>query len=226
DDAVNDSAPSPSADPPLALSPPPEAPPPTVIEHTIVERIIERTPVFTTTTTGGLTEADLTAALAAFREDLEPDFDIARRSPSRSSITLNDASIPDDLTVSNYLHLGGGTLTGALVGTDGSFTTLGVGTTSPSDMFALTGAALLAQITAPSVTTDRLYNTSGDLYWAGSVIGGATTGQWTTDGTHVWRASGKVGVATSSPWGVTDGARIALSEHEVLRPPRGAGLTG
>ena len=44
-----------------------------------------------------------------------------------------------------------------------------------------------------------VYNLSGDLYWAGSVIGGATTGQWTTDGTNVWRAGGNVGIGTTSP---------------------------
>jgi hypothetical protein len=76
---------------------------------------------------------------------------------------------------------------------------LTVGTSTASAAFTLDGAAYLAPISAPATTADRLYNVSGDLYWAGSVIGGATTGQWTTDGTDVWRAGGNVGVGTSTP---------------------------
>ncbi|OHA15608.1 MAG: hypothetical protein A3B08_03440 [Candidatus Taylorbacteria bacterium RIFCSPLOWO2_01_FULL_43_44] len=84
---------------------------------------------------------------------------------------------------------------------------VGVGTTSPSDTFALNGAAYFAPISTPAITVDRLYNNSGDLYWAGNLIGGATTGNWATDGTNAWRAGGNVGVGTSSPY-----SRLAV-EH-------------
>ncbi|MEZ5812463.1 MAG: tail fiber domain-containing protein [Rhizobiaceae bacterium] len=63
----------------------------------------------------------------------------------------------------------------------------------------LDGTAYLSPIAAPSVTTNRLYNTGGDLYWAGSLIGGGSVGSWATDGTDVWRLSGNVGIGTSSP---------------------------
>ncbi|MEK7147322.1 MAG: hypothetical protein AAB806_00335, partial [Patescibacteria group bacterium] len=51
---------------------------------------------------------------------------------------------------------------------------VGIGTTSPSDTFAINGATYFSQISAPSITTDRLYNTGGDLYFAGNLIGSAS----------------------------------------------------
>ncbi|MDP6586869.1 MAG: hypothetical protein QF535_19590, partial [Anaerolineales bacterium] len=75
---------------------------------------------------------------------------------------------------------------------------VGIGTSTPTEFFSVNGPAYFSPTSTPSVTEDRLYNSSGDLYWAGSVIGGATTGNWTTDGTHVYRASGNVGVGTST----------------------------
>ena len=41
---------------------------------------------------------------------------------------------------------------------------------------------------------NQVYNQGSDLYWAGSLVGGGTVGTWTTDGTHVWRASANLGV--------------------------------
>jgi hypothetical protein len=76
---------------------------------------------------------------------------------------------------------------------------LTVGTSTASAAFTLDGSAYLAPTSVPPTTEHRLYNVAGDLYWAGNVIGGATTGQWTTDGTHVWRTSGNVGIGTTTP---------------------------
>ena len=76
---------------------------------------------------------------------------------------------------------------------------VGIGTTSPSDTLAINGAVYLASISVPPVTASRIYNAGGDLYWAGNVIGGSTTGTWTTDGTNVWRAGGNVGIGTTTP---------------------------
>jgi hypothetical protein len=114
---------------------------------------------------------------------------------------LSASAIPD--LSGSYLSLGGGTLTGALIdsGTaSSSFAgALGIGTTSPSDLFALNGAAYLADIASPANTTNRLYSNGGSLYWAGNLVGGGTLGNWSSDGTNVWRTGGKVGIGTTSP---------------------------
>lgn len=59
---------------------------------------------------------------------------------------------------------------------------------------------LLSQISAPSDTSNRLYNTGGNLYWAGNLIGGGSVGNWTLSGNNVYRNSGSVGLGTTSPW--------------------------
>ncbi len=78
-------------------------------------------------------------------------------------------------------------------------TRVGIGTSSPTDTLSVNGPLYFGQISAPSNTSNRLYNVGGDLYWAGSLVGGASTGNWATDGTSVWRASGNVGIGTTTP---------------------------
>ena len=76
---------------------------------------------------------------------------------------------------------------------------VGIGSTTPSDTLSVNGATYLAPISAPSITTDRLYNISNDLYWGGNLLSGSAVGNWTSNGTDVWRASGNVGIGTTSP---------------------------
>ncbi|MCL5794969.1 MAG: hypothetical protein M1338_01250, partial [Patescibacteria group bacterium] len=77
---------------------------------------------------------------------------------------------------------------------------LTVGTTTRQDILTLDGSFYLASISIPTDTSSRLYNTNnGDLYWAGNLIGGSTTGNWTTNGTDVWRAGGNVGIGSTTP---------------------------
>ncbi|HAP74021.1 TPA: hypothetical protein DCP88_01715, partial [Candidatus Campbellbacteria bacterium] len=65
---------------------------------------------------------------------------------------------------------------------------VGIGSTTPSDTLSVNGATYLAPISAPSITTDRLYNISNDLYWGGNLLSGSAVGNWTSNGTDVWRA--------------------------------------
>ena len=61
------------------------------------------------------------------------------------------------------------------------------------DTLSIAGPIFLGN-TTPSVTNNRLYANSGDLYYAGNLIGGATTGNWTSDGTNVYKATGNVSI--------------------------------
>ena len=76
---------------------------------------------------------------------------------------------------------------------------VGIGTTSPSDTLAINGAAYLAPISIPSVTTDRIYNIGSNLYFAGALVGGATVGTWALSGSDAYRLSGNVGIGTTTP---------------------------
>jgi hypothetical protein len=75
---------------------------------------------------------------------------------------------------------------------------VGIGTTTPTDVLSVNGPIYLAD-TAPVSTSNRIYANGGSLYYAGNLIGGATVGNWTSNGTDVWRPTGNVGIGTSSP---------------------------
>ncbi len=72
--------------------------------------------------------------------------------------TLTASDIPTNIVAANYLPLVGGTLTGALLNSStapSSFLgALGIGTTSPSDVFAVNGPIYLADI-SPSATANH-----------------------------------------------------------------------
>jgi hypothetical protein len=136
---------------------------------------------------------------------------------------ITAASVP---ALQNYFLLTGGTLTGALVdsSTASSFFagTLGIGTTSPSDTFAVNGPIYLANVT-PGPTTNRLYSNGGSLYWAGNLVGGGAVGNWSSDGTNVWRTGGNVGVGTTTPTGTLD---VAGSIRNLSSPSLTVNPTG
>jgi hypothetical protein len=155
-----------------------------------------------------------------------------------NNVTINGLSgltateIPTNIVAANYLPLAGGTLTGGLIDAataSSSFAgALGIGTTSPSDLFALKGAAYLADITPPANTVNRLYSNAGSLYWAGNLVGGGSVGNWASDGTNVWRAAGKVGIGTTSPLSaltVSGGASIG-ADYNISAPTDGLIVEG
>jgi hypothetical protein len=109
---------------------------------------------------------------------------------SNPTITGLSASAIPDLSGS-YLSLGNG---GAVNGITTFASSVGIGTTSPSDTLAVNGPVFLANV-SPVNTSNRLYANSGNLYWAGNLLGGASTGNWTS----VWRTGGNIGIGTSSP---------------------------
>ncbi|PIR86066.1 hypothetical protein COU14_01055 [Candidatus Kaiserbacteria bacterium CG10_big_fil_rev_8_21_14_0_10_44_10] len=138
--------------------------------------------------------------------------------------TISDLSVSFEtnlLTVSGELTAGTTTIEGTL-GTSGIITSnryirapyfvasdeaatssfsgaLTVGTTTANAALTVDGATYLSEISAPASTSSLLYNLGGELYWAGSAIGGPTVGTWGTDGTNVWRSGGNVGIGTSTP---------------------------
>jgi hypothetical protein len=114
-----------------------------------------------------------------------------------SGVTITNANltaseIPD--LSGTYLSLNGG----AVSGTTSFADDVGIGTTSPSDVLAVNGPIFLANV-SPTATSNRLYSNGGALYWNGSLLGGASVGNWATDGTNVWRTGGNVGIGTTSP---------------------------
>ena len=124
-----------------------------------------------------------------------------------SGVTITNANLTaSEIPALSYLSLSGGALGGDLVlngnatttGNSYFFGNIGIGT-STSDAFALNGSAYLADITPPSITTNRIYSNSGNLYWAGSLLGGGSVGNWTTSGGNVYRTSGSVGIGTTTP---------------------------
>ncbi|MEK7669545.1 MAG: hypothetical protein AAB350_03095, partial [Patescibacteria group bacterium] len=115
--------------------------------------------------------------------------------------TIINSSFSGSAGLTSLSVSGLATFTGSTTVSDLSVTQwLAVGTTTRQDTLTLDGALYLASRSVPTNTSSRLYNTNnGDLYWAGNLIGGAATGNWTTNGTDVWRAGGNVGIGSTTP---------------------------
>ncbi len=59
---------------------------------------------------------------------------------------------------------------------------VGIGTVSPISKLDVSGDLHLSQITAPSPTTDKLYNLGGNLFWNGTNISSGGGGGWSLTG--------------------------------------------
>ena len=76
---------------------------------------------------------------------------------------------------------------------------------------------------APSTTTNKLYNVSGALYWNGSELGTAgSAGGWTDNGTVVRLSTStdKVGIGDNTPTYTLDvGGKIGINDYQVIYLP-------
>lgn len=96
-----------------------------------------------------------------------------------SIVGLSAGDVPD--LSGKYLSISGG----AVMGTTTYTKSVGIGTTSPADLFALNGAAYFANVTVPSNSTNRLYANSGNLYWSGNLLNsGSATSSWSIGNTN------------------------------------------
>ena len=141
--------------------------PTTIIEHATIQQLAAvGTSQFVTRTelSGLLDQFSHVAALIPQNTNAARDFVVRQ-------IDAGQRSIGNPLA--DFLPLSGGTLTGGLA-VSGATTIagmLGVGTTSPSDTLAVQGPVYLADVSAPSNSSHRLYSLSGALYWNGTPVG-------------------------------------------------------
>jgi len=91
-------------------------------------------------------------------------------------ITSNEIDTIQGISTAASPQFTGLTLTGGLtvdtstLKVDNASDYVGVNTASPSEVLDVSGPVKLTQTSAPSTTTDKLYNVSGSLYWAGSEL--------------------------------------------------------
>jgi hypothetical protein len=202
-----------------AASSPQSRSPPTAGPSSVIYRVVQ-TPAFDAT--AFVTHDQFNAAMAALGSSVQQLLAVSQSTPLPQYVAADgNAAIPyaaennitnlSNVTITNpnisglsasdipdlsgtYLSLSGG----AVSGTTSFANDVGIGTTSPSDVLAVNGPIFLANV-SPTATSNRLYSNGGALYWNGSLLGGASVGNWATDGTNVWRPGGNVGIGTTSP---------------------------
>ncbi|HNV97253.1 MAG TPA: hypothetical protein PKL13_02965 [bacterium] len=78
---------------------------------------------------------------------------------------------------------------------------VGIGTNQPEEKLHINGAIYLGEISAPSPTTNRLYNVAGNLFWNGLQINNIQQSYWLFNGGNLYTTSTvtKVGIGTNSP---------------------------
>lgn len=109
-------------------------------------------------------------------------------------------SLPDE-AVSTLLYLDTEHAISSLTGFSIVNDSLAIGTSTAYEKFTLQGPLYLGEAT-PTTTINRLYNQSGSLYWNGSLLAGATVGNWDSNGSDVYRLTGGVGIGTSTMLGL------------------------
>ncbi len=78
---------------------------------------------------------------------------------------------------------------------------VGIGATTPAAKLHVNGGIYLDSITTPSPTTNRLYNTGGNLFWNGMQLNISQANHWILNGTNLYTTSTiqRVGIGTTTP---------------------------
>ncbi len=96
-------------------------------------------------------------------------------------------------------------------------TNIGIGTTAPNEILDINGRIYLADSSAPTPTTNRMYAVSGDLYWNGTnlsdgeTLPSGATGQTLYNNAGIWTATSNlyndgtnIGIGTTTPGALLD----------------------
>ncbi|MCG2702052.1 hypothetical protein L6273_02795, partial [Candidatus Parcubacteria bacterium] len=85
---------------------------------------------------------------------------------------------------------------------------LAIGTTDPNESLHINGRIYMADSSAPGTTTNRLYSTSGNLYWDGTQLDIGASSLWTDNGSFIHANNytnfvvtdtGYIGIGTTGP---------------------------
>lgn len=139
-------------------------------------------------------------------------------SPKNITDSLNLGGVS---TASALLHLAGTPGENSFINTGN----LGIGSTVPNEALDVNGRIYLGNTSAPSTTTNRLYATSGSLYWnglqltTGSGVNGAS--QWSSNGSDIYYNTGNVGIGSSTPAAKLDvNGGVAINGTQVIDSSR------
>lgn len=131
--------------------------------------------------------------------------------PTITGGSMSNASFSGSVDASTIVSSGDATFDTDTLYVDSADNRVGVGTSSPTDTLSINGPVYLADAT-PSETQNRLYSSSGSLYWSGSAVGGGAD-SWTTSSGNVYRGTGNVGIGTTSPYAKLSVVGQTVSEY-------------
>src|SRR3989344_4894844 len=122
----------------------------------------------------------------------------------------NNLDMLHKVTISDSSIFTGGTVTGSTItdspisGSTGSFTTLSASGDTSLATTSVNGSLTLSQITVPAVTTNKLYNVAGSIYWNGIALGAGGGVGWATSTANsesiYFYGLSNVGIGTTSPY--------------------------